>query len=243
MGDTVASVMKYDIWCRTTSGDKASTTFTWTIEDFLSRPEKNGEAILSSPFTVSGPNDQVTTWRLTMYPWGESETSDVVDAVPLYIENTEKTSERANFRFSILDVRGQKELSLDFPTDLYVSLSKSGKNRVGGDFIFIADLENNPDLLPSGNLTVVCDLTVHGPVATMSGSKFPQNEKLALVDNSRKQMCEQVGKLFSESKLSDGWGNSQMGKFSDVKITCGEEVFHCHRCILSVRSPVGEGMS
>ena len=43
-------------------------------------------------------------------------------------------------------------------------------------------------------------------------------------------MNEQIGKLFCDQK------------FSDVKITCGEEVFHCHRSILSVRSPVFDAM-
>ena len=50
------------------------------------------------------------------------------------------------------------------------------------------------------------------------------------VDNCGKQMIEQVGKLFGEKK------------FSDVKITCGKEVFYCHRSILSVRSPVFAAM-
>ena len=43
-------------------------------------------------------------------------------------------------------------------------------------------------------------------------------------------MSEQLGKLFGDEK------------FSDIKITCGGEVFHCHRSILSVRSPVFEAM-
>jgi len=63
---------------------------------------------------------------------------------------------------------------------------------------------------------------VYGPV----GSKFPDDD----VDNCGKQMIEQVGKLFGEKK------------FSDVKITCGKEVFPCHRSILSVRSPVFAAM-
>ena len=49
-------------------------------------------------------------------------------------------------------------------------------------------------------------------------------------DQGGKQLVEQVGKLFGEEK------------FSDVKITCGKEVFHCHRSILSVRSPVFAAM-
>ena len=43
-------------------------------------------------------------------------------------------------------------------------------------------------------------------------------------------MSEQIGKQF---------GNK---KFSDVKIISGNEEFHCHRIILSARSPVFEAM-
>ena len=64
MGDNAPPVIESDSWCRTTSGDKASTTFTWTIEDLFNRPEKKGEFIRSSPFTISGPNDKVTNWDL-----------------------------------------------------------------------------------------------------------------------------------------------------------------------------------
>jgi len=68
-------------------------------------------------------------------------------------------------------------------------------------------------------------------VETISGSKFPV-EKLPPSDdyNCGKEMNDHIGKLFGEKK------------FSDVKITCGEEVFFCHRNILSVRSPVFKAM-
>ena len=43
-------------------------------------------------------------------------------------------------------------------------------------------------------------------------------------------MSEQLGKIFGDKK------------FSDVKIVAGDEEFHCHRNILSGRSPVFENM-
>merc|ERR1719452_432232 len=137
---------------------------------------------------------------------------------------------KAFFSFSILNAMRQKQKTVDFSTEEYNSISEGGRESVGlSDFILIDELRDSPDLLPNGNLTIVCDLTVFGPVATISGSKFP-DEKLASTDNCGKQMNEQIGKLFCEKK------------FSDVKITSGEEVFYCHRSILSVRSPVFEAM-
>ena len=238
MGDNFPPEIESDSWCRTSSGDKASITFSWTIEDFLNRPEKLGESLLSSPFTVAGPGDKVTTWELKTYPKGEreydseaSEDEETTDNkyVPLYLRNTEKTPEKAKFKMSILNGRRQKKKSVDFSTKEYIEISEGGKCSVGYGIVSIKELKDHPDLLPGGNLTFVCGLTVHGPAVTRSGSKFP-DEKLSIVDNCGKEMNDQIGKLFGERK------------FSDVKITCGEEVFDCHRNILSVRSPVFDAM-
>merc|ERR1711988_1069875 len=94
--------------------------------------------------------------------------------------------------------------------------------------ISLEELNDSPQLLSNGNLTVMCNLTVFGPEATLSGSKFPE-EKVAPVDNCMRQMSEQFGKILGD-------------KFSDVKIVAGNEEFHCHRSILSGRSPVFEAM-
>jgi hypothetical protein len=132
--------------------------------------------------------------------------------------------------------RDLKEQTVNISTEDYISLSQGGEVGCGGEigvgwgeYISIEELKDSPNLLPNGNLTVACDLTVYGPEATISGSKFP-DEKLAPVNNCMKQVGEQFGELFGDEK------------FSDVKITCGEEVFHCHRNILSVRSPVFKAM-
>ena len=81
------------------------------------------------------------------------------------------------------------------------------KRMYGWDMISIAQMHFWPQLLPEGNLTIVCDLTVLGPEVTQSGSKFP-DEKLSPVDNSLKEMSEQFGTLFDNKR------------FSDVKIRC-----------------------
>ena len=236
MGDNEnAPPVEGDSWCRTTSGDKASTTFTWTIEDFLNRQEKVDESILSAPFTITGPNDKVTKWQLELYPRGES-VSEEEGTVGIYLENidvnTEKaclSKEKACFSLAFLNDRRQKEEAIDFSTEQFMSISEDYIG-VGSDyFVSSEELKDNPHILPNGNLTIVCDLTVYGPEATTSGSKFP-DEKLTPVDNCLKQMSHQLGKLFGDEK------------FSDVRITCGEEVFRCHRSILSVRSSVFEAM-
>ena len=86
MGDTAPLVIESDSWCRTTSGDKASTTFTWTIEDFLNHTEQNQKFIESSSFTISGPNDKVTKWALSLYP-NEDIDDEGPDMLGLYLSS------------------------------------------------------------------------------------------------------------------------------------------------------------
>ena len=227
MGDNKPPVLESDSWCRTTIGDKASTSFTWTIEDFLNRPEEFGEFIVSSSFTVSGPND-LTTWELNLYPKGDILSPG--NYVAFDLSNKERNTEKAHFSLSILNERGQKEKTANFLTDDYMRATERGKLDFSWScFCSIQELKNNPNLLPNGKLTLVCDLTVYGPDKTTSGSKFP-DEIVAPVNNSYKQLSEHFGKLFN-NKTS-----------SDAKIMCGNEEFFCHKIILSVRSPVFEAM-
>ena len=137
---------------------------------------------------------------------------------------------------SILDERGRKVKTRHLTTEEFKTSYDEVKKKfkfvaaVGWYLLSIAELKyRHPQLLPNGNLTIVCDLTVFGPEVTQSGSKFP-DEKLTPVDNSLKKMSEQFGTLF---------GNK---KFSDVKIRCGKVEFYCHKIILSGRSPVFDAM-
>jgi len=231
MGDNSPPVIASDNWCRTTNGDKASTTFNWTIEDFFNRSEAKNESIRSSTFSITGPKDKVTSWELELFPKGD-ENSNYEGWVTLFIINKNISSEKVMGSISILNEGSQKERTRYFTTEQFKAsydVVKKKNISVGWDLISIAELKYIPHLLPNGNLTIACDLTVFGPEVTLSGSKFP-DEKLSPVDNSLKQMSEQFGTLF---------GNK---KFSDVKIRCGKEEFHCHKIILSGRSSVFEAM-
>ena len=219
-------------WCRTTtatSGDQGSTTFTWTIEDFKNRPEEKNETIRSPSFSVTGPHDKKTNWVLRMFPKGCDYVDENSRPIVLYLANQDDfgVTEKISFSLSILNERFQKEKTkkvVGCSTDDYESCI------VGDLEISPEELEDSPHLLPNGNLTVVCDLTVYSPEATPSVSGFPCEKLAPPIDNCLKQMIEPFGKFF---------GNK---KFSDVKIISGDEEFHCHRIILSGRSPVFEAM-
>ena len=127
MGDNRPPVLESDSWCRTTIGDKASTSFTWTIEDFLNRPEESDEFIVSSPFTVIGPND-LTTWELNLYPKGDMLSHG--SYVSFDLSNKERNTEKAHFSLSILNESGQKENTVEFSTEEYYYVHGQWKRKL-----------------------------------------------------------------------------------------------------------------
>ena len=77
----------------------------------------------------------------------------------------------------------------------------------------------NDDLLPDGNLTIQCKVTVFGPKKIISA-----NSNLFI--HCQKQIGEDLGKVFSDKQ------------FSDIKIQWEGQSFNCHMAILAARSPV-----
>ena len=52
---------------------KSKNTFTWRVKNFLKRPEKNGELILSPKFTIFDNYGRQFTSCLSLYPKGMLE--------------------------------------------------------------------------------------------------------------------------------------------------------------------------
>ena len=80
-------------------------------------------------------------------------------------------------------------------------------------------------LLPDGNLSLKCTITVFGPEKIACGLDL-DSSKPNLSVKCQKQLSEQLGKVFSDKQ------------FSDIKIQCEGQTFDCHLAILAARSPV-----
>ena len=52
-------------WCKTTKGNTVKATFTWTIEDYINRPEQKGKGqILKSSIVIARePNNKTSKWQ------------------------------------------------------------------------------------------------------------------------------------------------------------------------------------
>ena len=220
-----------DHWCMTTSGKTTVTTFTWTIKDFESRPEKLGEAMFSSTFLAKKPNGKDSIWQLSLYPNGEEKDTHLA----IYLLNLNEFQMKAKFRVSILDsdFRRWHTWHTGIKPDLYEAMkSSNARDSWGtGKWTLRETLLENKDLLPGGHLTIYCEVTVYGTEKTLSGSGFGDHEERSkTITKGSEQLSAKLGSCFNDPE------------YSDVEIECDGEIFKCHRVILSVRSEVFRAM-
>jgi len=208
-------------WCRTTFGDTAVATFRWTIDNFMNRPEKSKEKLKSTYFIVNGPGDLKTKWRLHIYPKGKEETSE--EYVGIFLYNRGQVKVKAENKFGIIDRAGNERKSSKSTAVEYETSGSHSSN--GKSKWFKRDrLNAHPDLLPEGNLTIQCKVTIFGPQKTLSGLDFSTNSNLLV--HCHKQVGEHLGQVFTDKQ------------FTDIKIQCEGQSFDCHMAILAARSPV-----
>ena len=210
-------------WCRTVFGNTVKTTFMWTIENFMERPEKKGDCIESSQFTVTGPDSEITTWYLDLYPKGEipdpDEEPDDGDYIYVYLHSISDFDVRAKGSFSIVDSSKKQQATFHLNLETF----SRGEDNWGGRVVKVDKLKNN--LLPEGNLTILCNLEIFGEDKTFSGSNQFSN-KTAIDDECQRQVIDHLDNLLAEKNRSD------------LEVSCDEEVFPCHQAILSARCPV-----
>ena len=210
-------------WCRTTLGDKEEATFRWTIEKFKNRPEKCKEFLDSSVFTVNGPGDLKSKWKIRIYPKGIESNEDFVS---LFLYTKVNFKVNAEYKIDILDAAGMEKFTYTAALKEYdiTGVTPGATNWGSKNMVEREEFNNDPDLLPDGNLILKCTITVFGTGKVLSGSDLDSSPNLSI--QSQKQLGEQLGKVFSD-KL-----------FTDLKIQCEGQTFDCHKAILASRSDV-----
>ena len=119
----------------------------------------------------------------------------------------------AEYKVDIIDSAGKERESFKITTKDYQLEWLYGKPK------WLKRNKLNDDLLPDGNLTIQCKVTVFGPKKIISA-----NSNLFI--HCQKQIGEDLGKVFSDKQ------------FSDIKIQWEGQSFNCHMAILAARSPV-----
>lgn len=215
-------------WCRTKISEDVKHTFAWTIERFSERQEPNSQFLWSSKFTIRGPDDLVTHWKMKLYPKGD--TPEAAGYLSVYLSNQTETEVKARYEFTILDVSKNKQNRVKSTFTQFKAKPDSWGFRkfISTDFL----KSRSSQWLPDDNLTIVCDVSIIGAERTLSGSKYPEE---CSKGSKPKHKCH---KQLSQD-LESAFHNKD---FADVKVVCGDRVFECHQFMLSSRSPVFRAM-
>ena len=104
---------KYDALCKTDIMESTKYTFVWRISEFISRPEKNGEVLISEEFTTQISDDKSIRWRVELYPRGVSINPNYIfngSDVSLFLRKQTVDAEiEATYVLSSLDAKGVKQ--------------------------------------------------------------------------------------------------------------------------------------
>ena len=218
-----------DNWSRTKVAKSAEGNFCWTIEQFLDRKESVKEAFTSPKFTIFGPDDKLTQWKIKIFPRGKTE--EVSGCVSIFLQSLNDLDKTATYKVSILDKENKRQKIQNSVMYTYEA-NNSIKGKGWNNFIGRSVLEENPGLLPDGNFVIFCEITVFGDEKTESGSKYlnMDGKRVDQTQDILQDLSDDFGKAFSESDCSD------------LHLVCGGKVFNCHEFVLSARSPVFRAM-
>ena len=178
------------------SYEKISCSYKWTILDFKNRTitTKKGDSLNSDRFEIYEPDGRNSNWSLQLYPKGyaEARTQDL----SLCLKSLNNFEINICFTFSIIDAStGTKQINQRANNEKF----KNSKGHGYSVFCKEKTLQDNPQWLDGGNLTIVCDIEI------LSN----QENNIAPLTKRRDQLCKDFSKLFTDSTASD------------VKIKCG----------------------
>jgi len=127
---------------------------------------------------------------------------------------------KAKYKMVIIDCAGNERNSTESRINDFKKCDGWGRK----EWLKRDSLDDHPDLLPEGNLTIQCTVTIFGPQETLSGSDSSTNSNLIV--HCQKQVSEHLGQVFTDKQ------------FTDIKIQSEGKSFDCHMAILAARSPV-----
>lgn len=217
-------------WCRTKVSEDVKHTFAWTIERFSERQEQNSQFLWSSKFTIRGPDDIVTHWKMKLYPKGD--TPEAQGYLSVYLSNQTEAEVKARYEFTILDAAKNKQNRVKSTFTQFKAKPDSWGFRKFIDTNILKSRSSPSQWLPDDSLTIVCDVSIIGAERTLSGSKYPEESPKALKPkhSRHKQLSVDLENAF------------QHKEFCDVQVKCGDRTFDCHQFMLSARSPVFRAM-
>jgi len=201
-------------------GGDTKETFVWKIKGFKDHRETyNLNTLSSRDYVIKGLNGTSTTWML------EVEQDVRYGYVKIWAHNKVGKNLRVKIDVSVLNRQNLRNLTI----------SKSHTfNNVSKIDVWNYSTSDIDRMLPNGDLTIICDITILGLVSTSSVETKEEWEKRSnslettrpTLNQSLEVLAEDFKKFFLTKEMSD------------VQIKCGDQTFDAHQSILSARSPV-----
>jgi len=237
MSDNTKKDYPLDSW----SQSELKQRLAWKIENFSVKYNKlksSSETLLSSKFTIHGPDNKESRWRMRLMVKGENP--EAKDYIFVGICNVNNFDVTAGLQYSILD--SSKNIQNTFPENVCFNhlkaLCETSKTQTYGcAFVKHSTLTSrSSELLPNDSLTVVCDITILGAMKSL----FVQDHSIGKSEAKEvlvKDLTIDAGKLSQD--LETAYMNKEL---TDVQLQCGDKTFDCHQFMLSARSPVFRAM-
>jgi len=194
----------------------------WTVFNFQQKMKnmKIGECLKLENISVGKQK-----WRLELYPAGE--TNSYKNSLSIYLEAVgldDNTSIFVKSFYSIKSNDAEESVSFERST-IGDNYTKNGTSSWGfGNFITHSLINSDIEkFLSGGSLRLAVKIIVYGENETSVKTNNHQDIKSIEVEE--------------KLKVSEDFKGSWMKEdFSDVKIKCGGQVFHCHKVVLASRS-------
>ncbi|TVU41986.1 hypothetical protein EJB05_08366, partial [Eragrostis curvula] len=198
---------------------KARGTHAFEINDYsFHRALGRGNLISSAAFIVGN-----YSWCIDFYPDG-SPTEDAEGHVSVFLKLlTKKAEVRALYDLRVVDQTTGSSCPVLSKIKMFITKMDNGAKKTHDNwgkrsFMKIRDLESSP-YLKGDRIVIECDVTV-------MGTRVLLGEEDNKVQVPPSNLSHNFGKLL------------ETGEASDVTFSVEGEVFHAHKIVLSVRSPV-----
>lgn len=207
-------------------GSDIKETFIWNIKGFKDHRETYKlNKMFSKDYVIKGTNGTSTTWMLEVEPDAGDRYSHIRN-VTIWVHNKNARNLRVKIDVSVLSsprVRAwtkskSETLNNDSRIEMW-SYSTSDVERL---------------LVGGGDLTIVCDITILGLVATSPVDTKEELAKRSTVTETHKPTLNKSREILAEN-LKKFCLSKEM---SDVQIKSGDQTFDAHKFMLSAMSPV-----
>jgi len=223
----------FDAICKTEQARPLKYRFLWIIEKFSELSQSNGDFIESCDLIYRESNVFERKWRLRLYPNGKPYYNDRYEGkLSLDLINHSSCSVNATYEISAFDKTKRRHNTVKAQ---FHFLRNYSANRDNESLLSFAERSVlGQQLLPDDTLSIVCEITEENSrrILSMADERMEKSYPMNLFNSIyHKEFVKDMNNVFTDKE--NGY---------NFIINCGDQVFYCHKFMLSARSPVFQAM-